>query len=210
MLWVGGLVGLWTASSLIETIRDILHRAYGIEATRAFWQYRLGSIGVTFISVLLLLLALAAQVAISAVEEVVHTVFPGFDALLDEFILSRIVSGFVLFCSIFLLFVSLTPRRYHGRGYPKWPGPLLISSWWILLTIAMPLVLRTFFAYDLTYGSLAGVMIALFFFWLVGLGLVIGAELNAALAVSPEERNLLDGGIDAAATECTEVRELEE
>ena len=30
-------------------------------------------------------------------------------------------------------------------------------------------------------------MIALFFFWLVGLGMVIGAELNAALAETPEE-----------------------
>ena len=34
-------------------------------------------------------------------------------------------------------------------------------------------------------------MIALFFFWLVGLGVVVGAELNAALAVSPEERDML-------------------
>ena len=30
-------------------------------------------------------------------------------------------------------------------------------------------------------------MIVLFFFWLVGLGVVIGAELNAALAETPEE-----------------------
>ena len=30
-------------------------------------------------------------------------------------------------------------------------------------------------------------MIALFFFWLVGLGMVMGAELNAALAETPEE-----------------------
>ena len=36
--------------------------------------------------------------------------------------------------------------------------------------------------YSLTYGSLAGVMIALIFFFVVGLGVVIGAELNAALA----------------------------
>jgi membrane protein len=52
-------------------------------------------------------------------------------------------------------------------------------------------VLRSFFSYDLTYGSLAGIMIALFFFWLVGLGMVVGAELNAALAESPEERDML-------------------
>ena len=38
-----------------------------------------------------------------------------------------------------------------------------------------------------TYGSLAGVMITLIFFFLVGLGVVIGAELNAALAEFPEE-----------------------
>ena len=38
--------------------------------------------------------------------------------------------------------------------------------------------------YSLTYGSLAGVMIALLFFFFVGLGVVIGAELNAALAES--------------------------
>jgi membrane protein len=56
---------------------------------------------------------------------------------------------------------------------------------------ALPPVLRVFFSYDLTYGSLAGVMITLFFFWLVGLGMVIGAELNAALAETPEERNML-------------------
>ena len=34
-------------------------------------------------------------------------------------------------------------------------------------------------------------MIALFFFWLVGLGLVVGAELNAALAETPEERDMI-------------------
>jgi len=35
------------------------------------------------------------------------------------------------------------------------------------------------------------VMIALFFFWLVGLGMVVGAELNAALAVTPEEGEMI-------------------
>src|SRR3546814_3888452 len=29
LLWFGAVVGLWTTGSLIETIRDILRRAYG-------------------------------------------------------------------------------------------------------------------------------------------------------------------------------------
>jgi membrane protein len=53
-----------------------------------------------------------------------------------------------------------------------------------------------FFSYDLTYGSLAGMMIALFFFYLVGLGMVVGAELNAALAETPEERDMLEQADD--------------
>ena len=97
----------------------------------------------------------------------------------------------VLFFSIYLLFLSLTPQEYRGKAYPKWPGAVLVTVWWLAVTVALPNLLRLFFTYDLTYGSLAGVMIALFFFWLVGLGLVVGAELNAALAVTPEERDLI-------------------
>ena len=40
-------------------------------------------------------------------------------------------------------------------------------------------------SYDLTYGSLAGVVVMLLFFFLIGLGLVFGAHLNAALAEPP-------------------------
>jgi membrane protein len=64
-----------------------------------------------------------------------------------------------------------------------------VTLWWVLVTVLLPPLLRTVLAYDLTYGSLAGFMITLFFFWLVGLGMVAGAELNAVLAkVSEEER----------------------
>lgn len=38
LLWLGAAVGLWTVSSLIETIRDIMRRAYGAPPMRAFWK----------------------------------------------------------------------------------------------------------------------------------------------------------------------------
>ena len=97
----------------------------------------------------------------------------------------------MLFGSIYLLFLSLTPAPYRRRAYPKWPGAMLVTAWWGVVSIALPVLLRSLFKYDLTYGSLAGVMISLFFFWLVGLGMVTGAELNAALAETPEERDML-------------------
>jgi membrane protein len=59
---------------------------------------------------------------------------------------------------------------------------LFITAWWLVTVELLPVVLGLFGGYSLTYGSLAGVMITLLFFFAVGLGVVIGAELNAALA----------------------------
>jgi membrane protein len=198
LLWFGGLIGIWTVSSLIETIRDILHRAYGTPATLAFWRYRLLSTGMIVGAVVLLLLSLFAQVAITAAEEVIFAWFPRLDTLAFQLAISRVVPAAGLYLSMFVLFISLTPKAYRGNGYPKWPGALLVTVWWVAVSMLLPGALRMFFRYDLTYGSLAGVMIALFFFWLVGLGMVIGAELNAALAESPEEQDMLGQGDNRA------------
>jgi len=193
LLWIGGLVGLWTVGSLIETIRDVLRRAYGTAATAAFWKYRLFSTGIIIAAVILLLLSLIAQVIIGAAQEVIDAYFPQLSDMLGSLALSRLVPAFGLYGSLYLLFYTLTPHTYRQRRYPKWPGALLVTGWWILVAIALPPLLRSVFSYNLTYGSLAGIMIALFFFWLVGLGMVMGAELNAALAETPEEHEDLIG-----------------
>lgn len=186
-LWLGGLVGLWTVSSLIETIRDILRRAYGTKATHAFWKYRLFSAGVIFGAVVLLMVSLLAQVLIGTAQEVIDAYLPYLSDAIGKLRLTRIVPAFGLFGSLYLLFYTLTPKMYRKRRYPKWPGALATTLWWIAVTVALPPAIRGFFSYDATYGSLAGIMIALFFFYLVGLGMVMGAELNAALAETPEE-----------------------
>ena len=192
LLWIGGLVGLWTVGSLVETIREVLRRAYGTRATQAFWRYRLSSTALIFAAMVLLLLSLLAQVAIGAVEQALHAWVPRLDPDFGDVVMTRLIPAGVLFGSLYLLFYSLTPGRYRSRAYPKWPGALFVTAWWVLVTLALPWVLRGLFNYDLTYGSLAGIMITLFFFWLVGLGMVFGAELNAALAETPEERVMVD------------------
>lgn len=187
LLWAGGLFGLWTVGSLVETIRDILRRAYGTRATQAFWKYRVLSTGIIIGAVLLLMLSLIAQVLIGAAQEVIEAWLPRFYDLIGSLSLSRLVPAAGLYLSLYLLFYTLTPAAYRKRRYPKWPGALLVTGWWVGVTVALPPLLRSVFSYDVTYGSLAGIMIALFFFWLVGLGMVMGAELNAALAETPEE-----------------------
>lgn len=53
-------MGLWLVSSLIETIRAILRRAYGTPAGKAAWRSWLLSAGLTLAVVVVLLLSLFA------------------------------------------------------------------------------------------------------------------------------------------------------
>lgn len=76
LLWLGAGIGLWTVSSLIETIRDILRRAYRAPAMQAFWMTRLFSAGLILAAVVVLMLSLFAQMVIGAVQEVILAVLP--------------------------------------------------------------------------------------------------------------------------------------
>ena len=185
LLWLGAIVGLWTTGSFIETIRDIIRRAYGVTFSRPFWEYRLGSIGIIVASVIVALLAFGISIFLSSVEEFVVRFIPGADTLF--FSLFRVAPALMLFGSLYMLFYSLTPKRYRTKEYKRWPGALFVTLWWLATTALLPRALSSLGGYDLTYGSLAGVIIALLFFFVIGLGVVIGAELNAALAETPEE-----------------------
>jgi membrane protein len=188
LLWLGALVGLWTTGSFIETIRDILRRAYGLTFTKPFWHYRLLSAALIVGAVMLMLLAFSIQLLLIGVEQFFTRVFPVSDQLLGWIGWSRLAPLGTLFVALYLIFYSLTPSKYRQTGCPKWPGALFTTGWWVATTMALPPTLAALGGYDRTYGSLAGVIIALFFFWLVGFGLVIGAHLNAALAETPDER----------------------
>ena len=180
-LWIGALVALWTVGSFIETMRDILRRAYGTHFSRGFFHYRLLSIGIITGAVVLMILSFSMQVLIVGIEQFITRVLPSAYQSAGTVAISRGVSGFGLFLAIYMLFYSLTPSKYRQLKCPKWPGALFTTLWWIGVTLALPPLLASLLSYDATYGSLAGVMVALFFFYLVGLGMVMGAELNAAL-----------------------------
>ncbi|OYY91851.1 MAG: ribonuclease BN [Sphingomonas sp. 28-66-16] len=187
LLWFGAVVGVWTTTSFIETIRDILRRAYGVRSQRPFWHYRLWSIGLTIASLLLVLAAFSFQVALVAAEQFIVRIMPFATGAASAVSLTRIAPSLALFIALYLVFFSLTPRQYRSGKFPKWPGAVFTAGWWLLVTALLPGILGILTNYDLTYGSLAGVMIALIFFFLVGLGLVVGAQLNAALAESEDQ-----------------------
>ena len=186
LLWLGGFVGLWTVGSFVETIRDIFRRAYGTKSSQALWRARLRLSLAIVASVIVALLSFLVQGVLTAAEQFIYRLLPFAQDAAGWIGLSRIIPGVVMFGALYMLFYSVTPSKYRHSDSRKWPGALFTTIWWVSMTAALPVVLAQLGGYDLTYGSLAGVVVMLLFFYLIGLGIVFGAHLNAALAEPPE------------------------
>lgn len=186
LLWLGGLVGLWTVGSFIDTIRDIFRRAYGTQSAASFVKVRLRTSGAIILSVLIVLLSFLAQGVLTAVEQFLYRLVPWARDLSGWIGLSRVIPAAVMFGALYMLFYSVTPSKYRYTGSRKWPGALFTAVWWVSMTSGLPWALSLLGGYGATYGSLAGVVVMLLFFYVIGLGFVFGAHLNAALAEPPE------------------------
>lgn len=178
----GLVVALWTSSGVLVTLRTIVQQAHGTPSELPFWRWRLLGLAEVMALVLLLLAAFAAQVVVTGAETFVFRLMPLAADIFPALGLQRLVPALLLFLALWALFAMLCPRRFRDAGTVTWPGALVTAAAWTATTLALPRMLTLFNGYAVTYGSLAGVIIALLYFYVIGLGLVLGAQLNAAVA----------------------------
>lgn len=182
LLWVGAAIALWTVTGFVETIRGIFYDAYEKKLDRPFWVYRLFSMGATLLAMVVLIVAFISQLFLRLLLDTLQQYFPYTVHLPSWIKLSTLVPPVIIFLALWALFKLLAPRGF--REFPAWPGALLTSCVWILAASLIGPIMSTFGNMALTYGTLSGVMLTMLFFYIVGLALVVGAQLNAALANS--------------------------
>src|SRR4029078_6703641 len=105
-LWLGGRVGLGTAASFVETIRDILRRAFGVKFCAPFWEYRLGSILLILGGGLLLIVAFAASAALSLAHHLLAQWFPFAEGVGSTLGIYRLAPAATLFFTFYVLFYA--------------------------------------------------------------------------------------------------------
>ncbi|WP_308909688.1 YihY/virulence factor BrkB family protein [Pseudokordiimonas caeni] len=172
---------IWTAATGVETARGILVKAFGREHARAAWLRRLESLAVVIFAAISILIAMSILVIGPAVVKAVTSFFPDVvTGSLTELwnFLNLFLGPAVLAFGLYGVYLALTPRRLK-RPY-RLPGTLLALVILIATAKGLSLYLRYAGNYDVTYGSLAGVVVTQIFCFLVSLGFVAGAELNAA------------------------------
>jgi membrane protein len=179
-LGIGLAVTIWVASGGMAMTMSALDRCYDIQETRSYLRQRGIAIGMTLaviVGVLLVVLLLPVGTAAEGWLKSSGTLsFPlqiAFDIV--RYFLSLVFAFFVL--GIIYYFGPNIRQRFRLLS----PGAVFSACVWIILDVVFRFYVDRFARYDQTYGSVGGAAILLLFFYVDGLVLLIGAEINSEI-----------------------------
>ncbi len=173
LLSVGLAVTLWLASSLFLAVIDAMDRIYGVKETRSFVRLRLTAIVMTLIEAVILIGSLVAVVAWPQIL--------GWLGLSE--VAAALATAVQIAVIVIMILLSLALCLYVGPdANQRWewitPGSLLGTLAFLGITFGFRYYVQTWGGYDKTYGSLGGVMVLLFWFWLTSVVLLVSAQMN--------------------------------
>lgn len=173
---------LYFASTGVIAIMDALNVAYGVQESRPWWKQRLIALALTIGSAL----SMAVAMILIGYGDHLAVLVAGHLGVRGGLIMTgwrilhwTLVVGFALMA--FNLLYLFAPSVRHRRWHWLMPGTVLAMALWILVSYAFKLYLSFFNQYNLTYGSIAAVIILLMWFWLSGIALLLGGELNSLI-----------------------------
>ena len=167
------VITIWLASSLFAAIIDALNRIYGVVDHRPYWKLLLMAIAMTVLQAIILV---GVLVAIVAWPHVLGRLGLGpLAALLATAMHWTLVTIMVLLSFALTFYVGPdADQRWEWIT----PGSLVGAFLFLLVTFGFRIYVQRFANYDRTYGSLGGVMVLLFWFWISSVVLLAAAQMN--------------------------------
>lgn len=195
-LAVGILLAMWTASNYVNAFSRAVNRIFEVEEGRSFIQLRPLLYAVTV--ALIVLVASAALVLVISgpiAESIGNVIGLGETAETVWNWATPFVLILVAAIGVALLYYCTPNIRQPGATWIT-GGALIAIVVMILATGGVALYVMNFANYDATYGSLASVIIFLFWIYIMNMVLLFGAEFDAEL----ERGRQLQAGIEAERT----------
>jgi membrane protein len=177
------VVALWSASRGAVALMTAMNVAYDEEEKRGFITRNIialsFTLGAIFVALVGLVVIGGVPVAVDDQEE---------KTLLGQILLwlRWIPMAMIVVGSLALLY-RYGPSRDDARLQWLTPGAILATVLWILGSVAFGFYVSNFGKYNETFGTLAGAVILLLWFYLTAYVICVGAELNAELERQTEK-----------------------
>ncbi|MDG1996357.1 MAG: YihY/virulence factor BrkB family protein [Emcibacteraceae bacterium] len=172
---------IWVSSSAIDAARLANVRAYSTVTRRPFIRRRAEGLLLVIMSASSIILGMTALVLGPVIWQTIIKYSPINADWAFLWNVIRLSTSFgLIFGALSLSYFVLRPRKLKTSA-PIAPGAIAAIILWMIVANTFSLYLKYFGNYDVTYGSLAGAIIALVFFYFLSVGFILGAEINATL-----------------------------
>ncbi|HEY4008736.1 MAG TPA: YihY/virulence factor BrkB family protein [Acidobacteriaceae bacterium] len=194
---LGLAAAVWSASIGFAAIQDTMNLVYKVRETRPYWKARGSAILVTILlaviaTVNLAVLFMGDLLARHARAAIWHR------PLRIAAVVGIHAIEWLLACGLLMLIFSTI--YYYAPNLEKkcwrWltPGAAVGIITWMLSSLGFRVYLHFFNSYTVTYGSLGAVVILLMWFYITGLTLLAGAEINSEIQAAVVEKRLKEAG----------------
>ena len=174
------LVTLWSSSGAVVSMCTTLNAAYDITEARPWWKVRLVAIGLTIGLAFFVLLSVALIIAgPDFARGFAERVGLG-PAFVWTWAILRLPVIFVLIATAIAMIYYFAPDAEQEFVWIT-PGSVLATILWIAVSFGMRTYFATMGSYTETYGVVGAIMVLLLWFYLSGIALLVGAELNAEI-----------------------------
>lgn len=186
ILSVGLIVGLWVSSKGMHAMIRSFDLSYEVEEGRSYFKERFLAVFLTITFVFVIIFSFlfpifGKQIALFLMKPFDMTTY--ILALFDQ--LRYITSGLVLLLIFMVLFYFGPHVKLRLRD--AFPGALFTTMGWLLISYVFSQYVDSYANYSRLYGSLGGIILLILWFYMTGLLVLIGGEINAYLYASRKQ-----------------------
>jgi membrane protein len=182
LLSIGALLTLWSASSVFGVLIKALNRAYGLQETRSWYRRRAMAVMLTLVMLLLVPSGFALLLVGPFLGRLIGRYVGGAQGFEAAWTFVRWPLVFAFLAGALALvyyFAPNTRQKWHWLT----PGSLVAVAAVVVESqgLSWAMSTRLFRPQWLTYGAIGAAIIIVFWLYLIGLSVLVGAEVNAAV-----------------------------